>query len=259
VRRLVLIALGCLAWASSAQAASCSNNAVGTFTCVQSATYANTTATPTLAFGSDLTAGTIVLGGVAWSSNSITLNSITASSGCTGMSVTLVDNPTTGTWRGAGFYITGYSSGACTLQFNLSSAVASGAGVEEVSGATATGLQHTVTNFANQGPSAVITTGSITALGADYLFGCYIELANGSQPSAGGTGYTLRDDLGGGTAGRGTEDKSASGSNTASFTTFANAGNYGSVIFIDVAASGGGGAPGCKNGLLTSGAGCDPH
>src|SRR5262245_51108124 len=104
---------------------------------VQAAASANaSSATPTVAFSSNVTAGNAICGFVYWASNSITLDSV-----ADGLSNTYtpLDNPTTNIiWRGALFYALNITGGSCTITATFSSAVASLLLVDEVSGAATT-------------------------------------------------------------------------------------------------------------------------
>lgn len=202
-------------------AASCSNTAVGTFTCVQSTSVGDaSSSTLTIATGSNVTAGNVLVGAVGWLSSTITLSSV---AGCGG-TYTIVDNPQTSdaTSRGAGFYATG-ASGACTITATLSLAAVGELVVHEISGVdTANPVQTRHAGSAQQSPGTganAVTVGPVTASGTDYIFGTVISLGASGAPTV-GTGYTIREANGNAQGGISSEDKSASGSNTVTFTDF---------------------------------------
>lgn len=247
----LLILIGLVLCASRVEAAACSNTAVGSFTCIQStAGGANASSAPTLAMPSNLTSGSIIVGVVGWTSNSVTLNSITASSGCTGLSVTLVDNPTSAVFRVAGFYITSYSSGACTLQFNFSASTGSNFAVEEISGqdtSAPVGTRHAACIFDNvtnghvyaPGGASCASGSTVTPSGTDYVFGGYVGLSQGFIPTVGTSPFTLRDaGNGSGPGSWGSEDKTTSSATAADFN-WTGANEYGGVVLIDVAPASG--------------------
>lgn len=251
MKRLLLVsALLLMIGPSRVWAAACSSTAVGTFTCVQSAaTNIASSATPQIATGSNVASTNVIVGEFFWVSTTITLNSLTLSgAGCSGASSALYDNPLTETaWRSAAFSLWGLSAGACTIQFNLSGAVAAGAGLHVLNGAVnnadPVGTRHN--KLSQQAPGTgtdAVTTNAVTAAGTDYIFASSID-CNQTSPINAGTGYNAREGTNNGSAiGAGcyisTEDLSASGSNTATFTdTSASAYNLSHIL--SVAAAGG--------------------
>lgn len=241
-----------LALAPPAQAASCSNTAVGAFTCIQSA--ANnlaSSATPSISTGSNVAATSVVVGKYVWVSGSITLNSLTLSgAGCSGASSAIYDNGSTlaGNWKSAAFALWGLSAGACTVQFNLSLAATSVVVLHELAGAVnnadPVGTRHAHNEQATVGTATDgVTSGSVTAAGTDYIFGAVVGCSEASTINS-GTGYTGREGTNNAGAGCwvGSEDKSASGSNTATFTD-TNANEYTLTNVLSVAAAAGASTP----------------
>lgn len=162
---------------------------------VQGTSYNSTTSqNPTLALGSNATAGNLLAGFIRWESDTVTLNSITDSLGNT---FVLVNNPTAHpniSARGALYYAKNISGGADTLTFNFSASVSSAAVVHEASGLDTTApLDKNAIQgqFAPGGGTDAVTSGSITTTDdGEYIFGSTLN-ANGSTLTA-GTGYTQR-------------------------------------------------------------------
>lgn len=251
-----------LSMPSTAQAAACSNTAVGAFTCVQSYSLNKTASTtPAWTLPSNIAASTnVVVGLIVWTSASATLSGIAGSgAGCTGATVVIYDNPTSlaGNWRAASFSVRGLSTGQCILTATLSASVASSAIFHEIAGALSTsdpvGARHALAGQSAVGTGTdAITVGPVTASGTDYIFGGSVECSEGSVINA-GTGYTGRQSENGtGQCQNTSEDKSASGSNTVTFTA-TNALAYPFSAILSVAPAAGAAAP-CTRSLL--GVGC---
>lgn len=235
--RVVLCAL-LLMVSLPAAAASCNNTAVGSFTCVQSVRCINTSnIAPTCALPSALTASTVLAGGIFWNSTTITLTSIT---GC-GATWTIYDNPVAGgvAQRAASFTGVG-GSGSCTVTFNFSSAAISATAMHEVSGADTTapvGTRHAGSTCNGCGTATdAVTVGPVSAAGTDYIFASTSDFSQVLVINA-GTGYNLREQEPNGMTGVVTsEDKSASGSNSATFTD-THASQYNATVMLSIKAA----------------------
>lgn len=190
--------------------------------------YSNTAtsnASPTFTFTSNVTAGNLIAGHVAWDSTSATLNSITDGLGNT---YTRVDNPTTGVvMRACMFYAMNITGGACTVTFNFSVAVVSLVSMQEVSGcATTNALDvHAIQAQSNlaSGTDVASSTAATTTQSGDYIFGGIADIVQGGAWTA-GTGYT-RDAAGhaepgnGSTASEYLANQGSAGSTTVTFST----------------------------------------
>lgn len=225
----------------AALAASCSTTTVGSFTCRQSYANVNASGTNTYTMPSTLGASPVLIGGIHWQSNSITLTSM---SGC-GATWTLFDNPASGgaAQRAAGFMGLG-ASGSCTITLTFSSNVVNALTVHELGGADTTtpiGSRHADSTCNACGTTTdVVTAGPVTASGTDYVFGSSSDFAQGVAIS-GGTGFTRRESVANISGAVASEDKSASGSNSATFTD-TNASQYNATVVLSVAVSSGGAA-----------------
>lgn len=258
IKRILLL-LAFVLVAARGNAATCSSNTVGSFTCVQSKIVNDAASTtPTISTTSNVSSGNIIVGYWAWVSSTATLSSLTLSgAGCSGATSQLYDNNTHGVVSTAtSFAIWNLSSGACTIQANLSISLASIAVIHEISGAInnadPVGTRHNANSDAAPGTGTdAVTSGSATASGTDYIFGATAD-CNGGNNIAAGTGYTQREQANATCSGT-SEDKSASGSNTVTFTDGGNF-QYTVTVILSVAASGGG-ATTSNQPLLMFGAG----
>ena len=180
----------------------------------------------TLAFNGNVTSGDAIVGYVQWSSDTVTLDSVTA--GCA--TFTLLDNPTTDSTnqrRAATFYASNISGGTtCTITYTFSAWVNSTWLIQhEVSGVDASSplaghalqFQHLPGTDTDAISSGSITT---TVSGA-YIFGTTSDAGYNSVVDA-GTGYTGRES---GSNGLRSEDRiqTSAGSIAATFTEQAQA------------------------------------
>jgi hypothetical protein len=254
MRRLILLVAllgGMLGTAQSAEAAACASNTVGAFTCVHSyAANKAATTTPAWTLPNNIGSSTnILVGAIIWNDVAGTLNSLVGSgAGCTGATITIYDNPTTNTaWRAASFSVRGVTAaGQCIITATLSSSVASAALFHELAGALSTsdpvGARHAMSAQSSPGTGTdAVTVGPVTATGTDYVFGVTLECSQGSSITA-GTGWTQREnnnDFAGIGCRASSEDKSASGANTVTFTD-SNATQFNFTAILSVQVAGGG-------------------
>lgn len=154
----------------------------------------------TKAFGNNVADDNVVVGGVMWLSNTITLDSVTKSAGTATIgAVSIVHNPTTqGTiGRAAMFYVEITGAGSLTMSANFSGSVDAGIIIHEVLGVDLTtplrGSAMQAQTNPNTGTDA-LTSGplSTAASAGDYLFGYFCDPGINGATLTQGTGFTLR-------------------------------------------------------------------
>lgn len=220
---------------------------------VQSDACFQASSTPACAFGSNTGAGNVLMGYASWSSETITLNSV---SGCSNTWV-IRNNPQTAVGhRGAMFYAENASGGACTVTLTMSSSVDTYMLVSEASGVLTSGAfdgsAMNVQGSPGTGTDAVTSTSITTTADGDFIF-CATQAAPGFSPTmTPGTGYTGRES---GSNGLRLADRvqTSAGSIACTFTSD-NSGNIETITGVMAfKASGGGGGGGARSRVLGGG------
>lgn len=156
-------------------------------------------ATTDLSFDSNVTAGSIIFGGVHSFDNTSSITSVAKLSGTATIgTVTLVNNPTTETNYGVACMwwaiVTG--TGSLTMRATISAATGVSLSIAEASGVDTSSpfLASAMRGETNPGPGTdILTSGSLglTTSDGDFLFGYFANVSSEGTTYSLGTGFSL--------------------------------------------------------------------
>lgn len=187
MKRLIAIALLTLGWGVAAQAFTLPGDRLQGNTCT------GNTASPACVVTSNVTSGTILVGGIALGSTARTLNSLTTTLGNT---CTIYNNPTDTSGRRAALFTCAITTGGAeTLNFTLSGATNYYISVDEYQNqATSSPVDLTRLNPENTpgtGTDAMNSTTGTPGQDGSLIWGfCFV--ASGTPTLTVGTGFTQR-------------------------------------------------------------------